>query len=313
MNHQHFKTTLPADWTIIEEINDTVKVGELEIFISGHCAQNKVTNQMAVGSQASATEARAEIAYYELLERISTIEYFAKSDDDFCAPWMQQYLSENTDEFQISKSNGISFHSDKDIAKRSATCELLERHVVLNSWYGDKAPRLLNCNPSASFEKIKSCYDCHYYEIPNDCELFVVMITLTPLEKGKPFIFGFGAHPSLAQAIEKSENETIQRLGFLYHEEIEENPQFSASPFYHQEIYLGKSGQQKIQTWINGDHVNPIFDFHPTFDSFQHIDITPEWLKDKYVVVKAVGENYVPLYFGKFLAETTNYLIHPIA
>ena len=114
-----------------------------------------------------------------------------------------------------------------------------------------------------------------------------------------------------------SKNEAVQRLGFLWGEEIPQDPpDFSPTPLFHQDFYLYEKSHDLVLKWLHGDYFEPSARSHIRLE-IQLVDLSLPEMSKEFCVAKAVCREAIPLVFGRFgkgpfknLASSR--LIHPI-
>lgn len=299
------KEYLPKGWKLIEEVEDTINVGEMKIYRSGLFAKNK--EKVSLGAASGITSQRSR-AYYELLERIYLQE---KNRVD----------STEVKEYTFSITNGAAIHTCPELAKTSSVNELIERDRILRSWYGFSDPKEL-VDDKFQISEISKIYDIKLFEFldENDprSDIKVMGIFLYPKNESDHFLFGFGASDSIEKAFFKTKDELITRLSFLWQEEIEENYEFSPTSGHHQEFYLDKNNQLWIDDWLTGKNPQKFLNYFKGSIPVLKDDIVADVKKidhdgETLYLSQASSKTREKLYFGqKYSIEKKKGLVHPI-
>jgi hypothetical protein len=116
-----------------------------------------------------------------------------------------------------------------------------------------------------------------------------------------PLAFGTAASSTLAEAVARAWQECVQRLAFLWGEAIPTDvPQFEPTPSYHQDLYLCPRMHGRLRAWLEGGHQKDVSceaSAPPGDNPFA--DLTPEHLRGKISVVKALPLSELQLAFGR--------------
>jgi hypothetical protein len=141
-----------------------------------------------------------------------------------------------------------------------------------------------------------------------------------PKSSNAPLVYGFAARHSLVAAMCAARDECIQRLGFLWGEEIPTTtPSPSPDPDFHQEYYLCPENHAALAEWLHRGHgVAPrrpieLRGRQPR----KFADLTPRWLGKQFIVVKALPDGEIPLAFGAeqpiaHCDDVAGYGVHPV-
>jgi hypothetical protein len=315
---------LPPGWTFQESFMQEASIGSLTLFMVGLVAASGDRN--ALGSSTQADGYPVNRAYFELLERISIYE--ANQPDrvlevrDLQGNVLAQrsaarvFANNLSAQLRLSLSNGVALHSSWQAACTSALHELIERDRILRSFAGEFAPVRLQAPNTELARATAEQFETVAYEIgqrhpapQHRTALWFMM----PQQIELPITYGFGTSESLADALARAEREAMQRLAFLWGEELpSEQVQPSPTPDFHQEFYLYPPNHARLTEWLAGQikprHAMqrklPLFDGCPvTF-----IDLTPATLRGKLAVAKAVSPSARQLRFG----VTRNAVPHPV-
>jgi hypothetical protein len=331
-------------WEFASPYQEKISIDELTIHLCGFQARHDQLGEV-VGSAAEPTAYPRQRAYYEALERISILEsldrptFSLKSMTDasfvqhvpgdviFPPSCPETNLGAESPPCQYSKSNGVALHTSWEEACRRACLELVERHLVLASWLGQIKPEIQHGTAAASSLQGLSR---HYVVVNIDfgqqevsCfvdPICVSGVALLPKAEAAPLILGFGAGLTKKDSRAKAEAETLQRLGFLWGEEIpSQEPDFAPTALYHQEYFLLPDARDKIENWLNGGHVTRpgVPPRKPGCLSVQFADLSCPKISDLWTA-KAIAPAAIPLVFGRWTGHgfdtlPAELLIHPIA
>ena len=333
-----------ADSFIIEEIISEVisPAKGLDIQLAGICARYK--DQIVVGSAACTTSDPSSRATYELIERIhliqssreeATFRIRSRSGNTSGKLITADQLfptSSNPSLWQYSKSNGVALHNNWYNACESALFELIERHIFLSAWFGDRSIIASDEKIGRPIQKLHDIYTtraisfgCQTVSIEEspDCTVHCQGIFLLPKTSEHPFVFGLGAHSNAQKALEKAEKEALARLGFLWQEIPSSSiPSFSPTPMYHQEYYLVPKHLEIIKQWLDGPKNstrNPQQSEKPLFVNFA--DLGRPNTAEEYRIARAYSSEVIPLVFGRYPFEAFHAniddkgqtFLHPVA
>lgn len=322
---------LSSRWALQEPFFERVHVGDTTIHSVGLVAEAEGVGDVS-GSAGELGEYPVARALFELLERVSVLECRAhprremelitsggspagivRSVDLFPA-------APSGGEWRYALSNGVALgHSLEDACHR-ARAELVERDRLLRSWFGGPAPVRMSVEHAPRLPP--DCYRVEAYSVPHDGEetpFEVAAIFGFPRRDTVPLVFGTAAARTLSAALESAERECIQRLGFLWGEELPRTlPSPEPSPAFHQEFYLCPASHGRLSAWLSGEHQGmtrlPRKSRHaaPRF-----ANLTPEHLRSRLWVVKAVASEELELAFGSYHPDVDPGLrslgVHPIA
>jgi hypothetical protein len=319
---------LSQEWRDIQAFEHSVTVCDVNIVLFGMSATHKSGKEISASSihdfEHIASGGLAA-AYFELLERTALIE--ASSVPHFP---IINYLGEEFGQidytrvfpgspdprWKYSLSNGISANIGREAACKSANFELIERDLILRSWY-DNLKSIKVSNWVEFPTSFNDNYDIQSYSFSNsDQDCSVVGIFGFP-KIHIPLIYGFGARATIDEAIAVAKRECIQRLGFLWGESIpSQAPTLKCTAEFHQAFYLYPPHHIKLRNWLDNDLGRMMHVPTCKIENRQFIDLTPDHLKHKMYVVKALLKSEIPLTFG--LPRSCNRIypdrtIHPIA
>jgi YcaO cyclodehydratase, ATP-ad Mg2+-binding len=307
---------LPEQWEEPTLFLETTTVGVIDIHVAGICARNRA-GDIATGSAGDLLESPLNRAYFELLERASIITMWstmgtilptrsaigaptAHVPRDVIAP-----TSCDHDRWAHARSNGVAAGRTWQEACNRAEWELVERDRVLRSWYGE-----LGCSPLEIPRAMvpPALYSLYWFEayVFGESEASNVQVAGVfgfPKHDDAPMLYGFGARPQLDQALTVAASECIQRLGFLWGEEIPSvQPVFSATPDFHQEFFLWPGAHERLHRWLAGEHrqlAQAIVGSVPVVRCDRRfLDMTPAELTTKLFVAKAIPAGEMLLVFG---------------
>ncbi|MDD9945806.1 MAG: YcaO-like family protein [Myxococcales bacterium] len=300
---------LPGQYRIEERFEDSVEIAGLSLHMAGLIAKRDDGN-VVIGSAAGLDSQVIGRAYFELVERACALIARERGEGRRATDAAGQAVEELAyarvfppnpgPGLRTSVSNGVAIHTDPARARTAALCELLERDRVLRSWYGSWPPRVVDLPEGDPVAALSDHYElCAYRFEPEGDEIAVAGVFGFPKTETTPLICGLGAAPTETRALEKAMGESLQRLAFLWGEDIpSEPPGPEATPDFHQESYLYPAMFPVLRAWLNGEHgQNRAF---PTLDlaTVQFADITPRSLADRVLATRAVAEGAFPLVFG---------------
>jgi hypothetical protein len=296
---------------------ETASIEGTEVHLVGFSVEDEAGNA-ATGSAGDLEGPPIDRAYFELVERTSIIAMSEHGSDrwkacDDCRRERGQVgadvmLPVSTDpiRWRFARSNGVAVGLSWADACQRAHCELIERDRVLRSWYGEITPTRIELPEDLVPDPLFALYSFEAYafeEIPASATKVSGLFGF-PREEGSPLLYGFGARDSQTEALDAAAAECVQRLGFLWGEEIpREPPSFSPTPDFHQEFYLCPSNHALLRRWLDGGHASAApARKSPSDLQLQDrlfVDITPKQLVPRLVVAKAIPKGELPLLFGE--------------
>jgi YcaO cyclodehydratase, ATP-ad Mg2+-binding len=312
---------LPDAWTSPQVIEDTFDADGLRLKRAG-LSSTGPSGEEILGSAADVDGAPSDRAYFELLERVSTIEWLAhpsascelltrEGEPRAKAVW-GDVVPESLDpsRFRYARSNGVALHESWDAACQHALWELWERDRVLRAWYGASVPERLAEGVDDTPLTQTASYDWRAYAFLNtpdetlDQNVHVAGVFGFPRVETAPLVFGYGARASVEEARRTAAREAAQLLAFLWGEPISTGrPRPSPSPAYHLEVFQRREGHETLRRWLGGEHAR----FGSSLAesprararaSVNFVDLTPRWLEG-FRVAKAVCPKAIPLVFGE--------------
>jgi hypothetical protein len=322
---------LSSRWALQDPFFESVEVGATVIHTVGLLAESDGAGDVS-GSAGEVGNYPVARAVFELLERISVLECRAnptrelaliteegrpagsvRATDLFPAP-------PAGGQWRYAISNGVALgHSFEDACCR-ARAELVERDRLLRSWFGGLPP--VRVEPAATPPLPPEFYRFETYSLsPEDDEtpLEVAAVFGFPQREKVPLVFGTAAARTLPAAIEGAERECIQRLGFLWGEELPAVlPSPDPSPAFHQEFYLCPASHARLRAWLDGEHQQtPRLSRGRRKATPRFANLTPEHLRSRLWVVKALADDELELAFGSYHPDVDPRLrslgVHPIA
>ena len=150
---------LPPTWRLQDETADPLDVGSVVIQRIGLSAESEAGGGVYGSAAGLALGSERRRAHFELLERIATAEFLARSSDvseyavtsfagasagSIAASTLTQV--ERTETFCGARSNGVASGATFAQAKAAAALELVERDLVLRSWFGESRPTILDAS-----------------------------------------------------------------------------------------------------------------------------------------------------------------------
>jgi hypothetical protein len=335
---------LPAGFRGLEHFSETIAIGSSHIELSGLSVISPWGEQLT-GSAAAAEPSGRVISrsYFELLERASVVMALHDRRANYerrdrvgrlagrAGP--SDLLPESTepDRWRPSRSNGVALHLSWREACDRAAAELVERDLVLRSWYGESVPVPCQLLDEAIPEGIRSLGEWRAYEFPAGAQGIcsghkAVCVVGFPKDHTTPMAYGFAARRDGQEAVNAAAGEAAQRFGFLFGETIPcEGPSFFPGPDFHQEYFLFPPSHRLLSEWLDGTS-GPLATAHAAarpnvFDEedaeFSFVDLTPEHLRGSLSVAKALCSRAEPLVFGEPAPHRTGVSqgrrVHPIA
>jgi hypothetical protein len=315
---------LPAPCAMQDVFLQRVQVGSLELWMVGLIA-TAPENTTVTGAAASESGFPVDRAYFELLERASLLLARASRASlrvrDRAGALIGSrsasavFPADKQPEFvRASLSNGVALHSTWAQACDAAHAELVERDRVLRSFAGEYAPRALPDVEPTLARALEDLDEVRAYAFgPSRVKLRHVAngLFLFPRALTAPLVYGFGAAANPADALASAKREALQRLAFLWGEELPAAPPNAAPvPDYHQEFYLYPVHHAILREWLAGKprrrrgkqtkrlQLTTTKDVFDSLDVAQFVDLTPIELAPKLHVAKAISRRARRLRFG---------------
>ncbi len=337
LNRLQRELPLSPQWERPSVIQHVPQIGDTQIHLAGLSTVDRA-GQCVCGSAGQLAGSPLSRAYYELVERTAIIEAMGQAHKEFeiqdaqseivGALRNQEIFLQSSDEkhWRYARSNGVAVGLDWQDATRRAGLELTERDRILRSWYGEFIPQKVELYSGLMPRSLNQFYEFEIYLFAPTSSLrespTVAGIFGFPRQDTAPLVFGFGARHGLPEAFAAAACECIQRLGFLWGEAIpQDRPPFAPTPDFHQEYYLHPPHQIQLRAWLRGDHAKfagVLIENSPKRVAPYFVDLTPNTLRGRLVVVKALPANELQLTFGRGhprlrRAPPEPLAIHPIA
>jgi hypothetical protein len=225
--------------------------------------------------------------------------------------------SSDPEQWRYALSNGMAVGPTWQGACERALAEAVERDAVMRSWYGELALAPLPAVHTRSWEPLLELFELEVRCV-SWLDHWVVVACGFPLEASTPTCVAFGARRDLVEAADAARREVLQRLGFLWGEELPtQPPEPSPSPDYHQEFSLWPGAEPFLRRWL-ARSCDPGLSFHhPSSSAEGFLDLTPPELRGKLYVARVWHPGLWPLVFGRGFeapsAGTPVHAVHPIA
>lgn len=328
------KSPLPEGWSPVDGMEDVVQVDGLQLRRAGLMSVGPGGEQVT-GAAAEVSGSPLLRGYYELLERVSTLEAMANPRDTYdlmsiegeciasCSATEIFPESDEPADWRYARSNGVAIHADWVSAARSAFWELAERDRLLRAWRGEVRPedvshllRALPVASAASYEWLAVAFpETQRGRFSKDVE--VVAIAGFPRSDAAPLVMGFGGRPTREAAIAAASAEALQQLAFLWDERgTAEIPTSAPTPLFHLEYFQFIAHRPLIRRWLEGEHAAFEGEVALSAPDIAFVDLTPTWLASGLRVAKAYSPHAVQLAFGAApnLRRLPSHLrAHPIA
>jgi ribosomal protein S12 methylthiotransferase accessory factor YcaO len=336
MKKQLKRTDIPAEWTLIDSLHEERCIGDCTLIMRGYACQRNSDQTIVTGSWAGWEESSLDKARLELQERLALVQAMDQSSriwplfhvvsrkkTGFARGTQLFPTSDDPRAMQFARSNGVASGENFADAARRAAFEIVERHMVLASWYGASQPQACSMPLPSALQSLTTLYDIQHYDFGSfyvrDCgSIFVRGTFLWPLQEEMPIIYGFGAGSTEGEAGSKALGEAIQRLAFLDSWDAPpEEPNFSPTPDFHQDYFLHPSRKSRLRAWLQGEASHPSFSLDFCRSGIaQAIDLTVRG-SGPGAVVRVMISGTLPLVFGRYQPLAwpelpADFLIHPI-
>jgi len=333
---------LPEGWSDPAVVEDTVVADGVELRRAGLSSTGPAGEEVT-GAAVDAAISPLDRSYFELLERVSTLEALRcrrpsyrllTADAEPVGDRTGADLFPESDEparWRYARSNGVALHSSWRTASLRASWELAERDHVLRAWVGETRPVRLDISTDSTPLGGAPSYEWWAYEFPRSEAgelsrgVHVVGIFGFPICGDVPLVNGFGARPEPKDALDAAVRETMQLLGFLWGEPpLDRLPEPAPTPLHHLEHFQWPDHHDGLRRWLERGHERFFRGRRPEPRESDRsrgrrvafVDLTPAWLSGGLRVAKAVCDAAMPLAFGDapFTAHLPAELrIHPIA
>ena len=325
---------LPETRTLEETFLQRVKIGTFELFMVGLVASTQAAGSVS-GAAADDRGYPIDRAFFELLERLSIFAARSSStalrvrDPSGAAKGSlavsRVFPSDAKPEtLRTSLSNGVALHVSWPLACEAALNELIERDRVLRSFAGEYAPELVpDADPKLS-RALRKHYDIAAYVFGPKRRKLTHVVTgmfMFPRQSSAPLVYGFGCAADVSAALSGARREALQRLAFLWGEELPVMPPpAAATPDYHQEFYLYPPHHVLLRGWLDGTRKRPTVKTTTaklatmTLDrgSVRFVDLTVPGMQSELVVAKAMSRLAAVLRFGASASRGAR-APHPLA
>jgi hypothetical protein len=304
-------------WSEPECFSDVATVGRRRIRLVGLVARS-ARGAEVTGSAAALDASPVSRAHCELLERATLVDALASHRPRYellsdtgkvvgsCSAALAFPQSPAGASWSYARSNGVAAGRDWRSACRAARLELTERDRVLRSWYGETCPLPMEARGS-TLAGLAEHYRIVRYAFPaghaeQQAGIHVVGVFAFPKRATIAFAYGLGASSRRAAALAKAELECLQGIGFLWGEAVPEQlPVASCTPSFHQEYYLVPETHAKLEAWLGGAHTRSGSALEARARSQSapcFVDLTPEHLRGRLAIAKAIPAGQVALTFG---------------
>jgi hypothetical protein len=337
------KSPLPEGWSKPGVVEDVVVADGVALRRAG-LSSTGPGGEEVTGAAVEAVGSPIDRSYFELLERVSTLESLRERRSSYALMTMdgerlgdraaEDVFPESDDpaRWRYARSNGVALHSDWRSASLRALWELAERDRVLRAWYGETRPERLEFSPGSTPLDGARSYDWRAYGFPETEQtqfsrgVQVVGVFGFPVREGMPLVCGYGARPEIRDALDAAVREAMQLLGFLWGEPpLDRLPDPAPTALYHLELFQSPDHHDVLRRWLENGHERFLSarellasrkddSSHMARPAF--VDLTPAWLVGGLRVAKAVCDAAMPLAFGDvpFTAHLPPELrVHPIA
>jgi hypothetical protein len=308
---------LPRQWQAPTLFADVASVQGTAIHLVGLTSET-AAGLTAIGSAADLSIPPLERAYFELLERaaIASCADAAGGErilrnangepEGRIAPSALFPASDEPERWRYARSNGVAVGPTWGEACERAVFELVERDRVLRSWFGEIRPEPLELPATLVPRGLRDIYDLEafIFGAPARDGVHVVGVFGFPNIDAAPLICGLGARATNAEAVRAAWNECLQRLGFLWNEDLPKaEPAFAPLPDFHQEFFLWVPSHAILRDWLSGGH--QVFrgllkrTDEPREGTRLFADLTPAELTGRVAIAKAIPHSELPLTFGR--------------
>jgi hypothetical protein len=324
---------LPSGWNPPELLEGVSEIGGLRLEYVGLLCSHSLGAEQAFGSAVTVGRKAYEQASFELLERCAIFDALRSNrvfltrnaEGVLCGEveLQEAFLpSPRPGVWSYSKSNGVAFELEWRAACRRARRERVERDTILRSWHHRDVPLVKVKEGLDLLSGLEGLFRVESYEFvreddPSGTRVAGVFLWACSPRATPQACYGFGAHESIAGAVASATREVLQRLAFLWGEDIDPQPKVSPTADFHQEAFLGAGGGENLQQWLKGTRLGKPYSWAKEVDlaNERFVDIGP--VERGYYVAKSLDARY-PLYFGlpsnsEIGWVEPNLVLHPIA
>lgn len=329
------KYPLPNDYELQDPFVDHLRLGPLELGMAGLIAMDLRSGQETIGAAAGPGDVPIQRAYFELLERTYTLHArdqgrrFVEVDEHGRAIGELDHHAVFGDEGAIaphatrSFTNGVALHRSPVAACRNARSELIERDQLLRAWYGFCDVTAVRVPEGSFYDWAQEHYDVRACRFGGDVSpwAYSAGILAYPYRATQaPLLFASGGGQSLQEALARSERELLQRLAFLWGEDIpREAPTPTSTVDYHQAYHLVPRNHGFLQSFFGLGHRRfceqappPQLQAH----SIRFADLRTPGFPESLCLVRAISSDALPVLFGhdQLTAQLPAALqVHPIS
>ena len=280
-------------------------------------------------ASAAVTPSVTERAYYELIERVATVDAIGSGARRSLLSLQGVVVGEIEPatlfpespeplRYRYARSNGVAIHRTFSRAALRARWELAERDRVLRSWRGEIRPNRIAIDLENTLLRHSTSYDWqahHFGRAPFAPEADVVGVIGFPRNENEPLAMGFAARAGADDALDAAIAEALQSLSFLWGEAVATTPPTGGpTAMHHLELFQYRPHHEHLRRWLDGGHHRSSAGAQMTSE-VNYVSLSPTWLPRDLVVVKAVCRDALSLAFGDvpFLESPLSPLSHPIA
>ena len=325
------------EWSL-NTFQEKVAIGDQDLFLVG-CQAIHPDYPEVFGSACSMEDFSYDRAYWEALERLAISEtLYSGEQSKFysyslgenslearCFPFSEVF-PKSPESFPLSKSNGVALHESREEAAKSGAHELIERHAVLESWFGHRKPlRIPETMIKEDTDFLRQFYQIEVYDFhgtkANDFPFPIetIGVFFFPKNNKYPLVYGFASHTNPILATIKANQEAIQRLGFLWGESIPSSkPVPGTNAMAHQEWYLYEPHHKHLRMWLDGEFCRDHRQQRPQYEvKIKWVQLDRSSTDHRFHVIKAISSDCMQLHFGPYPdfynLPFQEQLMHPIA
>ncbi len=321
-------------WTYQTRYAETVALGNIEIQTEGLIYSHP--HYGVVSGSSSSHLQESSKAYFELIERVSLVRHLFERNNSYYnlrCPFdgtiqgkvkrEHVFPVRNRSDVNVVPSNGVALHDTWSEACKGAALELVERHLLLESFYGRLKPSPIDAKGIFKEKDLGDLYEERSYFIGSQKvdafpdPIFVVASLLLPKDPERNHqIAAFGAGFDLNEAHGRAQKEVLQRYSFVYDSEIPSEVAFEASGMYHQNFHFQSENHWQVRDWLEGK----FYSGNAPIETVMAVDFVDLSLPElhSYAIAKAISGEAHELVWGlmdpslfeeKLLAKN---LVHPI-
>ncbi len=323
-------------WIFQTRYAEDVVFGDITIKTEGLVYTHPLYGMVSGASSSHRQE--ESTAAFELIERILLVKHLFERNNSYYTlrcPFdgsvqgrvkrEHVFPVRSRSDVNVVSSNGVALHSDWSLACISAALELVERHVVLESFYGRLKPRRIVSKGLFADIDPKDIYREESYLLgiqkvdAYSQEIYVAVSLLVPQNPDTHHqIIAFGSAFNCEEAQRKAQKEALQRYSFVYDSPIPSQVEFEASGLYHQNFHFMKTNHWQIIDWLQGKLF--VADSQANKREILELDFVDLSLEEAspWVLAKAISANAHELVWGAMdetlfeSALVNRQLVHPI-